>query len=122
MLQLDTPTPDRVSVTSETAERQKRELEDMRGQLKLEVLRLRQREAESGALDRQVQELLATLERTEDQLQQRTRDQADQAAELDSLKERYAALLRDHEALLAQWREIDRSQDWRGLYQQVQDR
>lgn len=54
-----TPASSRLSVSSlvslqETAERQTRELEDMKGQLKLEALRLRQREAESGALDRQV--------------------------------------------------------------------
>lgn len=123
-MQLDTPTPDRLSLTSlqETAERQKRELEDMKGQLQLEALRLRQREAESGALDRQVEELIATLQRTEEQLQQRTREAGEQAGELDALKERYSTLLREHEALLAQWRDIDRSQDWRGLYQQVQDR
>ena len=106
----------------EAAERQRRELEDMKSQLQLEALRLRQREAESGALDRQVKELIATLERTEGQLQQRTREAGEQAAELDALKERYNTLLREHEQLLAQWREIDRSQDWRGLYQQVQDR
>lgn len=68
---------------------------------------------------------MSTLERTEEQLKQRTREAAkaaDQAAELDALKDRYAALLREHEALLEEWRSQDRSQDWRGLYQQVQDR
>lgn len=115
----------RLSSLQEAAERQKRELDDMKSQLKLETLRLRQREAESGALERQVQELLATLERTEEQLSQKAvslAKAADQAAELDALKDRYAALLREHETLLDQWRGVDRSQDWRGLYTQAQDR
>ncbi|CAG2068371.1 unnamed protein product, partial [Timema podura] len=66
----------------------------------------------------QVKELLSTLERTEEQLKQKTKD----ANESEALRKRYSELRREHEDILSQWRKPAVEEDWRQLYQQLQDR
>nr|CAD7406882.1 unnamed protein product [Timema cristinae] len=110
------------------------------GSAEKELLQLRQNNAEVATLEKQlanalvvlsstaedgeiedrisVKELLSTLERTEEQLKQKTKD----ANESEVLRKRYSELRREHEEILSQWRKPSVEEDWRQLYQQLQDR
>nr|CAD7577566.1 unnamed protein product [Timema californicum] len=88
------------------------------GSAEKELLQLRQNSAEVATLEKQVKELLSTLERTEEQLKQKTKD----ANESEALRKRYSELRREHEDILSQWRKPAVEEDWRQLYQQLQDR
>ncbi|XP_067013122.2 protein outspread [Anabrus simplex] len=112
----------------DSADSQSTEIEELKRQLsgalcevgnaEKELLKLKHHKTEILALEKQVKDLLTSLERTEVQLEQRTRE----VAELEQLKQSYKALLEEHEELLARWRQQAVGPDWRGLYQQAQER
>ncbi|GLG98461.1 Uncharacterized protein GBIM_05111 [Gryllus bimaculatus] len=88
------------------------------GNAEKELLKLRHHKNEMAALEKQVKDLLASLQHTEMQLEQRTLE----VAELEQLKQNYKVLLQEHEELLARWREHTSGPEWRSLYQQIQER
>ncbi|KDR11694.1 Protein outspread [Zootermopsis nevadensis] len=107
---------------------QSSEMEDLKRQLNValcevssaekELLRLRQRKTDVVALEQQLQDLLKTLEHTQQELRQKTKE----AAEAEALRKSYGELLREHEEVLTQWRQQANGEDWRELYQQLEAR
>ncbi|XP_063226112.1 protein outspread isoform X2 [Bacillus rossius redtenbacheri] len=107
---------------------QSSEVDDLKTQLSMalcevsnaeeELLRLRHHKTEIIALEKQVKDLLTTLDRTEEQLKQRTKE----ASEAELLRKRFNELAREHEELLADWRKKAMDKDWRALYQQLEER
>ncbi|XP_049830062.1 protein outspread isoform X1 [Schistocerca gregaria] len=112
----------------DSAESQSTEVEDLKRRLSIalcdvsiaekELLKLRQNKVEIAALENKVKDLMSSLEKTEHQLEVRTRE----AEELERLKESYKQLLEEHEQLLLRWRQQAVGPDWRSLYEQISDR
>lgn len=116
--------PIKRSTILDKVDRHVKEIDELKDQLSLalcerstaekELSRLRQRKSEAN---QQVEELLRTLKVAEDELKLKTQE----LENFESLKQRYSALVQEHEGMLKCWRENAINDGWREMYQRLKE-
>ncbi|KAK6638226.1 hypothetical protein RUM44_008655 [Polyplax serrata] len=112
------------STILDKVDRHVKEIDELKGQLSLalcerstaekELSRLKQRKSEAN---QQVEELLRSLKLAEDELKSKTQE----LENFENLKQRYSALVQEHEGMLKSWRESAINDGWREMYQRLKD-
>lgn len=116
--------PIKRSTILDKVDRHVKEIDELKGQLNLalcerssaevELSRLKQRKSEAN---QQVEELIKSLKVAEEELKVKTQE----LENFENLKQRYSALVTEHEGMLKSWRESAINDGWRAMYQQLKD-
>ena len=116
--------PIKRSAILDKVDRHVKEIDELKGQLSLalcekttaekELSRLRQRKTDAN---QQVEELLRNLKIAENELKLKSQE----LENFEKLKQRYSALLKEHEGMLKSWRESAINDGWREMYQQLKE-